>query len=69
MQRPNTLHNKIQQPVEEKIQLHKDPTHGINILTKLLMVVCSTPLQTMNSCTQRPNTLHQSMSEPLSRKN
>ena len=29
MQRPNKLHNKTQQPVEEKIQLHKDPTHCI----------------------------------------
>ena len=29
MQRPNKLHTKTQQPVEEKIQLHKDPTHCI----------------------------------------
>ena len=29
MQRPNKLHNKTQQPVEDKIQLHKDPTHCI----------------------------------------
>ena len=29
MQRPNKLHNKTPQPVEEKIQLHKDPTHCI----------------------------------------
>ena len=29
MQRPNKLHNKTQQPVEENIQLHKDPTHCI----------------------------------------
>ena len=27
MQRPNKLHTNTQQPVEEKIQLHKDPTH------------------------------------------
>ena len=29
MQRPNKLHTKTQQPVDEKIQLHKDPTHCI----------------------------------------
>ena len=52
-QRSNTLHNKIQ------------PYFYMSYRTTN---VCSTPLQTMNSCTQRPNTLHQSMSEPLSRK-
>ena len=39
MQRPNKLHNKTQQPVEEKIQLHKDPTHCIvrsNHISKFL---------------------------------
>ena len=47
MQRPNTLHNKIQQPVEEKIKLHKDPTHCIirsnHIFTFLIAPQSCTP--------------------------
>ena len=41
MQRPNKLHNKTQQPVEEKIQLHKDPTHCI-IRSNLLFIFPAT---------------------------
>ena len=42
MQRPNKLHNKTQQPVEEKIQLHKDPTHCI-IRSNQLLTLLTTP--------------------------
>ena len=41
MQRPNKLHNKTPQPVEEKIQLHKDPTHCI-IRSNLLFTFLTT---------------------------
>ena len=42
MQRPNKLHNKTQQPVEEKIQLHKDPTHCIIRSNQLLTFLNTT---------------------------
>ena len=42
MQRPNKLHNKTQQPVEENIQLHKDPTHCIIRSNQLLTFLNTT---------------------------